>query len=586
MRPRPLLAALFTWLSSCTGEISSPRGMVAEPEGTPGPEAVYDPRFQCVPAALAPASIKRLARSEWLASIDEVLAPLPAGEREALWAAIQPTVDLLPSDSHPFAERADDRLSQQHVDATTDIAFAVAAEVTSHAGRTAALLAVCGPASTVSSLSNAACLGAFIERYGHKAFRRPLTAAERDDFAAFYAAQPADALTLLIARLLAHPRSYYLLDDEGTVTHADASTGEATYALTVYEWLSRVTLMFWGAPPDDALYALAAGLDPAREEDLARAVDYVLASPRARSGIAAFYRRWLHLDDLPQLPGLDTVAFRAFAAGEPVGEAGHHHRDEMIDEVLELATHYTLDRPGRYDDLLTSRLSFAGPGVARLYGVAPWVPGGAPVMLPESERAGLLTRAALLVSGSETVRPIIRGKLVRERILCDELPPPPPNVQITPLQPDPQRTQRQIVEDATSGATCRGCHAAMNPLGFAAGGYDALGRARRDELKLSPEGLELARLPVDTTATVSLFAGHQVAVADSIELGLRIADSGKGQQCLTRHAFRFTFWRKEAPADGCDLEALRLALTGPEGNLKGMFHRLALLPAVRHRAVR
>ncbi len=193
--------------------------------------------------------------------------------------------------------------------------------------------------------------------------------------------------------------------------------------------------------------------------DFEAALAAIVTDPRAKAGVSDFYRQWLKLDGISQLPSMDTPAFDAFAAGENIGAPGHDQRGEMIQEVLDMGAYYTLTMPGRYEDLMKSPYSFAtGADLANIYGVSAWDGTQQNMVTLPNGRSGLLTRAALLISGSEYTRPIIKGKEVRFQVLCDQLSPPPASLNITPLQPDPNKRMLEIVETATASATCQACH--------------------------------------------------------------------------------------------------------------------------------
>jgi hypothetical protein len=543
---------------------------------------MFNPQFNCNPAtaAVTPTSIKRLAKAHYLASLNEFFSALSSTDRAALIAAVQPQIDQIPEDQNTFSTRTDDLLTQSHVDATFEVAFQLATSVEANTTYANALMTVCGSGSTASSLSNATCLKKFVDHFGAKAFRRPVTAAEETDFMAFAGTLGSDALAGLISRFLTYPDFYYLMDNNGTLL-AGTEGVDATYQLTPYEQLARLTLMFWDAPPDEALFAQATTLD------FETALTTVLEDPRAKAGVADFFRQWLQLDKVPQLPSMDTPAFETFAAGENIGQPGHNHRGDMIQEVLDMGTYFTLTQPARYDDLLTTPYSFATTDdLAHLYGVAKW--DGDPqhmVSLPNG-RAGLLSRAAMLVSGSESTRPIVKGHEVRMQVLCDALNPPPASLMIKPLQPDTTKTMRQIVETATASATCQQCHGQMNPLGFSSEDYDSLGRPRTMEQKFDDSGALVNTLPINSGVTTGVFNGDAKPMRDINDVAADVVATGKGQQCIVRQVFRFTYGRNEVDStDGCGLENIRGKLVAQGGNLKEMFKELARGDAFRERRV-
>ena len=70
---------------------------------------------------------------------------------------------------------------------------------------------------------------------------------------------------------------------------------------------------------------------------------------------------------------------------------------------------------------------------------------------------------------------------VRERLLCQALPPPPPGVNAQPPALDPTLTTRERYAAHSQLITCSGCHALMDPIGFGFEKFDGIGRARATE---------------------------------------------------------------------------------------------------------
>ena len=163
----------------------------------------------------------------------------------------------------------------------------------------------------------------------------------------------------------------------------------------------------------------------------------MLADPRARPAVAEFYRQWLGLGALDRLVKDAGVypEFDARAAG------GHARRDRGLrrgtcfragDRTLADAAHRR------------RRLRDPGAGAAVRRGAAGGT-GPQPVTLPPAERAGLLTQAGVLAVHAlpDQSSPVHRGKFVREQILCQEMPPQPPDLMVTPPEVDPRRPTRE-----------------------------------------------------------------------------------------------------------------------------------------------
>src|SRR5262249_16874637 len=131
--------------------------------------------------------------------------------------------------------------------------------------------------------------------------------------------------------------------------------------------------------------------------------------------------------------------------------------------------------------LLTSKKSFVNAQLAKFYGVsAPPGDGFALVDLPPNERAGLLTQASVMsvLAGAEEPSPILRGKFVREKLLCETISPPPPGVDLRPPRFDPKQTKKERFAQHRTNPSCAYCHEAMDPTGFGFEHYDAVGAWR------------------------------------------------------------------------------------------------------------
>jgi hypothetical protein len=550
-----------------------------------------DPATACdeSSAALTASSVKRLERAYVEGALRELFSPLGDASRTQLLASLRGTLDLIPSDVAPTetgpASRlyasSDDRVDQDHVDAMFRLAVTVASEVADAAKPYAGeMLEVCGGAN----LDDDACLTTFVKYYGRKALRRPLVQAEVEDFKSFYKSAGGDGLFALVGRLIGHPAFYYRFDAEGDVVSGAAGT---VYRLTRWELLSKVTFLFWSTPPTDELYDYTEATDVTDDQNLPKLLDRVLADPRATDGIAGFYREWLQLDKT-QTPATDgnIAASKALVLNAGIPDLPPTHRDDMIREVLDLASHYSLATDGKLSDMLTSPYSFARTSaLASIYGVTPW--DGTKehlVPLPEGQRSGLLTRAAMVASNTENTRPIIKGVRVLRRVLCTDIPPPPPTINITPVLHVTDKTTRQSVDEATADATCAGCHRTINGLGYLTENYDPIGRFRDKELRFEDQTATVASsLPIRTTTVNALGDGKEIA--DGVALSARIAESGKADVCLVRNYFSFANGRVgDDKADGCDLEHLQVALTG--GSIKQMLRASVLLPSFRQRLVK
>ncbi len=585
-----LLSIAALLLGGCVGNIGDDADASNDDRPGSGPGA-----FACDPeaAALTASPIRRLSKTYFENAVRELLSPMDEASRTELLGALKTRLDLVPADTSEHYSANDTNVTEDHADAVFGVAVSLGSKIAENAAYGDQLVSVCGAGSTVASLGDDACLSTFVAHYGRKACRRPLAQAEIDDFKAFYqeaTAQGVDGLGMLVGRFVAHPNFYYRFDMEGEVE--DGAAGEdAVYVLTKWELLSKVTFLFWAAPPDDTLLDRVDSTDITKDEELAALVDDVLANPKAEQGILGFYREWLTLDTTktPATEG-NVVAGQAMLADAGIDALPTTHREDMIQETLDLARHYTLTTEGNLSDILTSPYSFARTdALAKIYGVSPW--DGDPdhlVELPKGERSGLLTRAAFVSSGAEYTRPIIKGKLVRTRVLCGDISPPPPGLDIKPLTHPADETTRDAVEEATAGADCVGCHGQMNTLGFATETYDPIGRFRKKELRFADgTGDVVSELPIDSAVEADIGEeGGPTSVADGVSLSLAIAESQTADTCMAMSYFELVTGRDPDPqADGCDVVAMRDELGADGGSIHSMLKKSVLAASFRRRLI-
>ena len=122
--------------------------------------------------------------------------------------------------------------------------------------------------------------------------------------------------------------------------------------------------------------------------------------------------------------------------------------------------------------------------------------------------------------------PTYRGRFIRERLLCQTIAAPPPEVSTTlPTPPSgTPTTLRQRVEQHMQNASCSGCHRLMDPVGFAFEGFNAIGKRQT-----SDQGL-----PIDSSGSLD----DRGSYTDAPGLMQVLHDDPRVMSCLTRVVFR------------------------------------------------
>ncbi len=522
--------------------------------GGTAPVDLHTPTFTCDPEAAPPSlPLRRLSALQLKNTLKDLIAFAVPKSASSVLGEVEADVDRLPADSRQgpdptFArfDRLDQTVQQRLVDDHYALARQLGAALTSSSARLAELVGECA-----SNANDQACLDGFIRRFGERAQRREFDAED----VAFYrraagkAPYAASGYADVVALLLTSPYALY------AVEHGQ-SANDARAKLSGYELAARLAYQFWQTAPDAALVEAARSGELLTDDGYEKQVERVLGDDRAARGLGELIRQWL---ENPKLEELDAHAaepvYRAFLDGfEPDGQLKSRMQQEVADSAL-----YYVRNGGSFADFFGSNRSFAKTDdLAQLYRTPVWKSGDPPAFT-ETERAGLLTRAALLATGLSETRPIIKGVLIRKAILCDAVPPPPADVANSPPPvSDAQASTRQAVQSKTSTGTCAGCHTVLiNDLGFATENFDALGRLRDEQPLFDAKGKQVGSAPVDTSSVPRVEASDPSTSAGAADLTRLILASDKPYACFARQYFRFTFARVETQADGCALSALK-----------------------------
>jgi len=415
-------------------------------------------------------------------------------------------------------------------------------------------LIACEPADTKSADDN--CARSFMTRAGRLLYRRPLQPAEADKFvklARMGAESRRDFFegisTSLVAMLDSAP---FLFRTERAVR----SNGEL--ALDNYSIASRLSFMLWNAAPDDQLLDAAERGELTNEAGLASQTDRLLASPRLEDGTRSFFSDMLALSDLDMLQK-DPQIYPRFNSRIALDA-----REQTLRTIIDVLIRRNED----YSSLFTTRRTFLSRSLGLLYGVPVTSRAGweAHEFAQDDPRVGILSQPAFLMGHSHPGRssPTLRGKAVRELLLCQPVPAPPPNVDFAIVQnvKDPRyATARQRLSAHNSEAMCSGCHKLMDPLGLTMENFDGGAGMRMTE----------NGAPIDVSGELGAqkFSGMD-------GLGKALANDPATGECLVSRAFSYALGRSQ---DDVSLaKATEHAGTALSGNLKirALFRAVAL----------
>lgn len=427
-----------------------------------------------------------------------------------------------------------------------------------------AALQVMGKLSQIlscASAGNKACAEQFVDTYATKAFRRPLIAEERSALLAQYDAAMAEhgnfgaAVAELASTILQHPQFIYLPEI------GKLEAGQR--ALDDYEVGARLSFLLWDAPPDAELLRAAKAGELREEAGLKRQAERMIDDARFEAVLERFVAEWLKLDaitagmkDATLFPELDETLARS-----------------MNEELKRFVVAALRKGKGGFQALVAGRETMVNGPLAELYGAdAPaatdsnWVP-----VTLGADRAGLLTRAAVLASHAGPTEPshVHRGEFVLKGLLCGKVGAPPANAQASQPSYPANSTRRERSEILQKTSPCGACHVQIDPIGLAFDDFDALGR------KLGGD--------VDVSGHISLAGDMEGEFQGSAELASMLSDSEQVQQCVGRQWFRYAFGRNELATDACTYATVATDLGKTDGDLASMFASVALSDGFRYR---
>ncbi len=486
--------------AAASASASGSGGDAEDSEGSAG-ETGGDAEVPEVPALVAYSGMRRLTRVEYVETVQDL-----TGVQLASGATSLPSDDLVPFDN--------DYTTQAESASLIVAAESLAGEAADALLADAQLWGAVVPCER--DAVDADCFDSFVRSFGRRALRRPVTDDELARWGGWMldeaeaAGDSSLAIAVAVRLLLQHPEFLYRVD-------AGEPTEDDPKIVRLDDWAvaSRLSFLLWGVGPDDALLDAAAAGRLGTPGEIETEAVRMLANERARARVQRFHAMWM--------------GYEVMAIG---GELG----DSMRAETASLINRVVFDDERAWQDLFRSQETFVDDALAQHYGIeAPVDPSGDWVNYGESGRSGILSHGTFLSNGFKDgdTSPIVRGHVVSSMLLCLEVPEPPADV---PAPPEPVEGACKIDEAAAhlTQASCAGCHAMLDTLGFGLENYDEFGQWRatdpgRPDCEIEGEG---------SVPQLGKFNGPG-------ELGMLIADSAMLNECLAEQAYRFAVGRTE-----------------------------------------
>jgi Protein of unknown function (DUF1588)/Protein of unknown function (DUF1592)/Protein of unknown function (DUF1595)/Protein of unknown function (DUF1587) len=540
------MRALRSWMMAvvalpalaCTGvlggsEESGDGGGLGGPGPGPGPNGVG---AACVKAEVGPPVLRRLSAVELESSLRDIFP-----EVSGAWPGVRMGPD--PLSKLGFSN---DAQSLQVGNQTAEELLKTAEDLATLLTQPATLGALLPCAA---SSPGEACAGELIGQYGLRLFRRPPSDEERAELLSLFSSVSqrsdfAKGVKWTLVAMVQSPFSIYR-------SEIGAPSGDR-YELSQYEIATELSYTFGGTTPSAELLDKAAQGALSSEEALVEEARGLLATPGGREAMHRFLGEWLGYG---RVRGKAKESVQNFAA---VGELMIEETERFLDEVI-------YHRGAGVRELLTAPYTFVNAELSRFYGY-----GGASGDFEQVDRpadwgVGLLAQGAILAGNAhmDHSSPTHRGLLVYERLLCNEMPPPPANVPpIEAPEPGVSTTRARYESVHATNEACQGCHQHFDPSGFAFEHFDETGRYRADENGLA----------IDDSGYIS-FARGKETVTGAKELVETLAGDPETTACVSGLAAVYAYGG--ASGGECSIEANQKGLLGEEYGLLEYFARLA-----------
>ncbi|MEE2643456.1 MAG: DUF1592 domain-containing protein [Myxococcota bacterium] len=342
----------------------------------------------------------------------------------------------------------------------------------------------------------------------------------------FGGGDPVDGLASVVEAALQSPRFLYQIASG----EADPNRpGRRRYRS--WELATRLAFFLTDRGPDLTLLEAAERDDLVDPQALRAHAERLLQEPTARGAIRGFFQQYL---DLGRLEGVtrDPAHYPDFNAR--LVEAMGLEAQFLIDALV-------FDQEADMRELFSAPRAYVNKPLADFYGVdAPGATTNAfvPVEFPEEiPRAGFLGLGAFLTMNAHPTEtsPTLRGKYLRERVLCQKVPDPPQDIDLSlEAEVGEAESLRDRLERHRSDPLCAGCHQFIDPPGYLFEHFDSVGRYRDavDEIPIDASG-ELDGAP--------LYGAR--------ELARSLAEDPRVPACMVKQLYRFASGRLERPSE-------------------------------------
>jgi hypothetical protein len=458
--------------------------------------------------------------------------------------------------SHGFDNDGSAQVGAQLAGAYVDTALSLA---TALVGTPLATILPCS-----TGAADHACAETFLNKYGRRLFRRPITTAEHDRYLSFFDASKTQsdfktALKWMTVALIQSPNALYR-------SEVGADGGGGMRQLSPYEVVTELAYTFTGTTPTDAMLTMAASGSLGDTTALAKSM---LATDAGKQMLHRFFEQYLDYANISSVQKPNIASYASVSA-------------DMVKETRTFIDQTVFQGAGGLKQLLTATTTNPSRALATYYATGNMYTGGFPtpasdyasVTRPAATGIGVLAQGAFLSghAGSDTSSPTKRGLFTYYKLFCKAHLMPPPNV--PPLDTTTAmtgiNTTRDRYEKLHAAGSCATCHTQFDPLGFAFEHFDEGGRYRVKEKTFD----------INSSGTITAPDGSMINFTDEQGLMTAVANQPIIHECMSAYLAAYAYGSDEACLGASQVTALQSGSIG----IAEAFARLAAEPHFAQRS--
>jgi len=526
-------------------------GSAGSTAGNTGSAGSGDPNFHlnCTGALLGKPSLRLLTGTELQNTLTDIFP-----EVKGVWTLSLPAATI---SSHGFDNDGSTLVGAQRAGAYVDTALSLATALVGTP------LATVLPCST--GAADRACAETFLNKYGRRLFRRPITTAEHDKYLGFFDASRAKApdfktaLKWMTVALIQSPNALYR-------SEVGATNGANMRQLSAYEVATELAYTYTGTTPTDALLTMAASGNLGDTTALAKTM---LATDAGKQTLHRFFEQYLDYTNISSVQKPNISTYASVSA-------------DMVQETRAFLSQVVFQSGGGMKELLTATTTNPSRALATYYATGNMYTGGFPmpasdyasVTRPAATGIGILAQGSFLSghAGSDTSSPTKRGLFTYYKLFCQQKLMPPPNV--PPLDTTTVmtgiNTTRDRYEKLHAAGSCASCHKVFDPLGFAFEHFDEGGRYRVKEKTFD----------IDSSGTVTGPDNSTITFANQQDLMNAVVKQPIIHECMSAYLAAYAYGSDEACLGASQVTALQSGSIG----IAEAYARLAAEPHFTQRS--